>query len=169
MSIETTPYLLNTETGRVFNANEALRKYARDAKHIVPCDEHGNRTGTADGAGQEAELQARVDQLERENKDLHTENELLKAEIGNRPKAHPDSVKLESGEEAEEPDQGGTDINRMDLIVQAIGELEQGNPDHFTKTDNVPRVDYLRTQCVLDPQIKLEERDEAWRRYNDGS
>lgn len=152
-SYDKVEYFFNTNTHRVVSANPSLRDYAKTKAHLVPCDAEG-RMLKVDGDNEETDLQALL--LERE-----TEIEILKAELrelkGETPvETQPDAPK-------EEP-KDGDGPTKIDLLVGAISELEDGNPSHFTEA-GVPRVEILEVLSGFD-EVSAAERDEAWSRYS---
>ena len=53
--------------------------------------------------------------------------------------------------------------DRLAVAVRAIGKLEVGNPDHWTK-DGKPQVEALEAASGI-KDISAAERDEAWTDY----
>lgn len=147
-------YLKNTNTGRVFEANEHMKDYARNQGHLVPCDEKGNKL--MDDSVPDETLKAEIEQLKQENYDLKTELALYRQRDNQEAK------------ESEPAAQGvPNEPNRMEVIVNAVGSLEQDNPDHFVPTGKragKPRVETLKAFSGLD-DVSADEADAAWERF----
>lgn len=76
------------------------------------------------------------------------------------PSSDEDDLFADEDEEAGQP--SGQAPDNPDAIIRAIGELEPGNPAHWTKTGK-PQVEALEGR--LGHQITAQARDEAWNRY----
>lgn len=154
MAYESVEYFFNSKTGRVVPANPALRDYAATKNHLKPCDADGNLLRD-DGAASDE-----VTKLREELTNTQTELEILKAEL----REARGETETETPDNPEPEPQDGDGPTKIDLLVQAIGELEDGNPDHFTTTGE-PRVEVLEAFSGFD-EVSSKERDEAWDRYN---
>lgn len=65
----------------------------------------------------------------------------------------------------DEPDEGMTD-ERLDLLLEAIGALEDGNENHWTEK-GLPEVAALKE--LTGGNVTGDERDEAWLEYQANS
>lgn len=141
----------NTNNGAVLESSTSLDKYARRQKHMVPCDDKGNPTGGIDeSSGEVAILQDRIQELEQQIVEMETELTLYRNTEVEVP--IDETVKLEDVEP-----------NKMELLLEAISELEAGNPDHF-RTDGMPRVKYVEDVKGID--TTTDEVAAAWKQFN---
>lgn len=151
-SYDSVEYFFNTHSRRVVEANPALRDYAQDKGHLIPCDADG-RTLKVDN-----QEDSGMDALQKQLLDKDTEIELLKEQIR----------LLEGGEPEKEPEpevpQDGDPMTTHDHLVNAIGDLEDGNPDQF-RSDGMPRVRFLEARTGLDVTEKQVEA--AWQAYQE--
>lgn len=147
-------YMKNIDTGRVFPSTPILKAEAARYGRLVPCDENGISAPVDPGNDLEKEnarLKKRIIELEAELARYQTPD---KVEVPEEVKLAPEDVK------PEEP-------NKMQAMVDAIGQLEEGNPDHWVKSGaraGKPRVEALEAFAQI-PEISAEEADEAWKRY----
>lgn len=156
-SYDAVEYFFNKKTGRVVGANAALRDYALSKPHLVPCEADGTplRVDTPEESSEE------VERLKQQLTDAQTEIEILKEQIRSM-----ESDDTEQSPETPEEPQDGDGPTRMDLLVDAIGQMEDGNPDHFRK-DGKPYVEMLRTFSGVE-DATAEEASAAFDRYMEG-
>lgn len=147
-SYDSVEYFFNNKTGRVLEANAHMRDYAQGKHHLIPCDEKGRALKVDDPSADGN------DALQKQLLDKETEIEVLKAEIR--------ALKGEAEPEKEPED--GDPMTVIDHLVNAIGELEDGNPDHF-RTDGMPRVQILKAKTGL--EFNEKQVEEAWKAYRE--
>lgn len=152
--------------GRIYPFAEHLAK----RPDMLPCNAKGEILG---GAAAEGDPQAVIAQLQAEinAKDLVIEGKnaeimALRAKL-NAKNTPADTEKPEDEGAGEETGSEETDVTdkevTLEQVVEAIGQLDPANPEHFTKNKG-PRVPAL--EGVLKASVSPELRDQAWAEVN---
>ena len=166
-------HLLQRGTGRKYPYAEHLAK----RPDMLPCNDKGEILGGAAADGEpQVVINALQDQVKNLNLVLDEKNAeivALRAEVAKLKQTQiidtPGAGTLTGDAGSEAGDAGGSDetgIGDRELtiaeIVEAIGNLDPQNTEHFTKNKG-PRVEALET--VLKASVSLEQRDQAWTEF----
>ena len=78
-------------------------------------------------------------------------------------KAQEDPAPVVVADEPEPATEEFVEVDPIEILVEAMGLLERGNPKHFTKA-GLPNSMYLSDICNM--RVSNKMRDEAWEIFN---